>query len=231
MTSGTSSPAKAIQRLDYRPPDHWIERVELTFVLAREHTRVQARLTGRRNEAVNRGRAPLVLHGEELALHALRLNKSDLVVGEFEVTDEALIVPEVPERFELETEVELDPRANTRLSGLYLSNGIFCTQCEAHGFRRITYFPDRPDVMARYSVRIEAERARCPVLLSNGNRVESGALPDGRHFVRYEDPFKKPSYLFALVAGDLACQRGEFVTRSGRRVELEIWAPGVFSFL
>ncbi|MEQ1894298.1 MAG: aminopeptidase N [Planctomycetota bacterium] len=223
MTPGTSSPAQAIQRLDYRPPDHWIERVELTFVLGREHTRVKARLTGRRNEAVNSGRAPLVLSGEGLALHALRLNKSDLVVGEFEVTDEALLVPEVPERFELETEVELDPRANTRLSGLYLTNGIFCTQCEAHGFRRITYFPDRPDVMARYSVRIEAERERCPVLLSNGNRVESGALPDGRHFVRYEDPFKKPSYLFALVAGDLVCQRGEFTTRSGRRVELEIW--------
>jgi aminopeptidase N len=223
LSPGTSSPPKAVQRLDYRPPDHWIERVDLDFVLGGERTRVRARLTGRRNEAARRSRAPLVLDGDGLTLHALRLNKSDLVVGEFEVTDEALIVPEVPDRFELETEVELDPRANTRLSGLYLSNGIFCTQCEAHGFRRITYFPDRPDVMARYSVRIEAERERCPVLLSNGNRVESGALPGGRHFVRYEDPFKKPSYLFALVAGDLVCQRGEFVTRSGRRVGLEIW--------
>jgi len=223
LSPGTSSPPQAIQRLAYRPPDHWIERVELTFVLGRERTRVQARLTGRRNEAVNPGRRPLVLNGEGLELHALRLNKSDLVVGEFEVTEDALSVPEVPDRFELETEVELDPRANTRLTGLYQSNGIFCTQCEAHGFRRITYFPDRPDVMARYSVRIEAERARCPVLLSNGNRVESGPLEGGRHFVRYEDPFKKPCYLFALVAGDLVCQRGEFVTRSGRRVALEVW--------
>ena len=223
MSPGTSTQAKEIRRLDYRPPDFWIERVELTFQLERERTRVRARLSGRRNEAVNPGRRPLVLAGEQLELHALRLNKSDLVIGEFEVTDDSLIVPEVPERFELETEVEIQPRANTRLSGLYLSNNVFCTQCEAEGFRRITYFLDRPDVMARYSVRIEAERARCPVLLSNGNRVESGALPGGRHFVRYEDPFKKPSYLFALVAGDLACHRGRFRTRSGRDVELELW--------
>jgi aminopeptidase N len=219
----TLATAKEIRRLDYRPPDFWIERVDLTFVLDADHTRVRARLSGRRNEAVNPGRRPLVLAGEDLELHALRLNGSDLVIGEFEVTDEGLVVPEVTDRFELATEVELHPRANTQLSGLYLSNGIFCTQCEAEGFRRITYFLDRPDVMARYSVRIEAERARCPVLLSNGNRVESGALPGGRHFVRYEDPFKKPSYLFALVAGDLACQRGTFQTRSGRTVALEIW--------
>ena len=223
MSTGTRTQAKVIRRLDYRPPDFWIERVELTFQLERERTRVRSRLTGRRNEAVNPGRRPLVLAGEELELHALRLNGSDLVIGEFEVTDDSLVVPEVPERFELETEVEIRPRANTRLSGLYLSNNVFCTQCEAEGFRRITYFLDRPDVMARYVVRVEAERARFPVLLSNGNRLESGALPGGRHFVRYEDPFKKPCYLFALVAGDLACHRGRFRTRSGREVELEIW--------
>jgi aminopeptidase N len=223
VTQATSSRPTVVRRLDYRPPDFWIERVELVFQLERERTRVRARLVGRRNEAANPGRRPLVLDGEGLELHALRLNGSDLVIGEFEVSDESLIVPEVPERFELETEVELDPRANTRLSGLYLSNNIYCTQCEAHGFRRITYFLDRPDVMARYSVRIEAERARAPILLSNGNRLESGALPGGRHFVRYEDPFKKPSYLFALVAGDLACERATYRTRSGRNVELEIW--------
>jgi aminopeptidase N len=227
MAPGTSTQRstqpKEIRRVDYRPPDFWIERVELTFQLDRDRTRVRARLSGRRNEAVNPGRRPLVLAGDELELHALRLNGSDLVIGEFEVGDDALIVPEVPDRFELETEVEIQPRANTRLSGLYLSNNVFCTQCEAEGFRRITYFLDRPDVMARYAVRIEAERARCPVLLSNGNRVESGALPNGRHFVRYEDPFRKPSYLFALVAGDLACHRGKFRTRSGREVELELW--------
>ena len=223
MTQGTSTQTREIRRSDYRPPDFWIERVELVFQLERDKTRVRARLSGRRNEAVNPGRRPLVLVGEELELHALRLNGSDLVIGEFEVTEEGLTIPEVPERFELETEVEIQPRANTRLSGLYLSNGIYCTQCEAEGFRRITYFLDRPDVMARYSVRIEAERARCPVLLSNGNRVESGALANGRHFVRYEDPHKKPSYLFALVAGDLACQRAPFRTRSGRAVELEVY--------
>jgi len=212
-----------VRRLDYRPPDFWIERVELVFRLDAQSTHVRARLSGRRNEAVNPGRRPLVLAGEELELHALRLNGSDLVIGEFEVDEHGLTVPEVPDRFELETEVEIHPRANTRLSGLYQSNGVFCTQCEAEGFRRITYFLDRPDVMARFSVRIEAERARYPVLLSNGNRVESGALPGGRHFVRYEDPFKKPSYLFALVAGDLACQRASFRTRSEREVELELY--------
>jgi aminopeptidase N len=223
MAQSLRTQPAVVRRADYRPPDFWIERVELVFQLEAERTRVRARLAGRRNEAVNPGRRPLVLHGEELELHALRLNGSDLVIGEFEVDEHGLSVPEVPDRFELETEVEIQPRANTRLSGLYLSNGVFCTQCEAEGFRRITYFLDRPDVMARYSVRIEAERARYPVLLSNGNRVESGALPGGRHFVRYEDPFKKPSYLFALVAGDLACRRGRFRTRSGRDVELELY--------
>src|SRR5262245_5921693 len=140
VSQGTSTQVKEIRRVDYRPPDFWIERVELVFQLDREKTRVRTRLAGRRNEAVNPGRRPLVLHGEELELHALRLNGSDLVIGEFEVDEHSLTVPEVPDRFELETEVEIDPRANTRLSGLYLSNGIFCTPCEAEGFRRITYF-------------------------------------------------------------------------------------------
>ena len=107
--------------------------------------------------------------------------------------------------------------------GLYTSSGTFCTQCEAEGFRRITYFLDRPDVMARFTTRIEADRASYPVLLSNGNRVASGELPDGRHWVRWEDPFPKPSYLFALVAGDLVCHAGTFTTASGREVALEIW--------
>ncbi len=212
-----------MRRSDYRPPDFWIDRVELAFELERETTRVRARIQGRRNEAVNSGREPLVLDGEELELRHIRLNGAELVIGEFEVDEEKLVIPEVPERFELETEVEIHPRANTRLSGLYLSEGIFCTQCEAHGFRRITYFLDRPDVMARYSVRIEADRLRVPVLLSNGNRVESGNLPGGRHFVRWDDPFRKPCYLFALVAGDLRCHRGRFRTRSDRPVELELW--------
>ncbi len=222
MVPGTSTQRGVVRRSDYRPPDFWIDRVELVFELGRDSTLVRSRLHGRRNEAVNPGRRPLVLDGEELELRHVRLNGAELVIGEFEVEDSHLVVPEVPERFELETEVVLHPHANTRLSGLYLSSGIFCTQCEAEGFRRITYFLDRPDVMARYSVRIEADR-RLSVLLSNGNRVESGNLPGGRHFVRYEDPFRKPCYLFALVAGDLRCRRGRFRTRSGRSVELEIW--------
>jgi aminopeptidase N len=223
LTTQTSSEAVAVRRVDYRPPDHCIDQVELEFFLDRERTRVRARLQGRRNSDTDSGRRPLVLAGEDLALVHLRLNGSDLVIGEFEVNEQGLSIPEVPDRFELETEVEIRPRANTRLSGLYLSNGIFCTQCEAEGFRRITYFPDRPDVMARYSVYVEADRDSCPVLLSNGNRVETGDLPGRRHFARYEDPFPKPSYLFALVAGNLACKRGAFTTRSGRAVDLELW--------
>jgi aminopeptidase N len=221
-TTKTTEP-RLVRRSDYRPPDHWIDRVELVFELDRELTRVRSRLSGRRNPAVNPGRRPLVLDGEGLELRHIRLNGAELVIGEFDVDEERLVVPEIPDPFVLETEVEIRPLGNTRLSGLYLSNGIFCTQCEAEGFRRITYFPDRPDVMARYSVRIEAERLRAPILLSNGNRVESGLLPGGRHFARYEDPFPKPSYLFALVAGELTCQRGRFRTRSGRDVELELW--------
>ena len=119
--------------------------------------------------------------------------------------------------------MEIHPEKNTALSGLYRSGGIFCTQCEAHGFRRITYFLDRPDVMSRYTTHIEADRARYPVLLSNGNRIEAAELPGGRHRVSWRDPFRKPCYLFALVAGDLRCHAGSFTTRSGRDVRLEIW--------
>src|SRR5262249_47568192 len=134
VSQGTSTARPPlVRRSDYRPPDFWIERVELVFQLERERTRVRSRLSGRRNESANPGRRPLVLHGEELELHALRLNGTDLVIGEFEVTEQGLVVPEVPDRFELETEVEIQPRANTRLSGLYVSNNVFCTQCEAEG--------------------------------------------------------------------------------------------------
>ncbi len=212
-----------VYRKDYSAPDFWIDRVDLTFRLGERKTRVVARIHGTRNRDVNSGGNPLVLNGEDVDLVGLKLNGTPLVIGEFTLAEELLTIPEVPDEFDLETEVEIDPKANTQLSGLYLSDGIFCTQCEAEGFRRITFFLDRPDVMARYSVRIEAEKERCPVMLSNGNRVESGELPDGKHFVRWEDPYPKPSYLFALVAGDLACHPGSFTTRSGREVSLEIW--------
>ena len=166
---------------------------------------------------------PLVLVGESVALDEIEIDGRVLLESEYRVEGDELIVSDPPRQFELRTVVTIHPETNTQLSGLYKSSGNFCTQCEAMGFRRITYFLDRPDVMARYSVSIEAERAKYPVLLSNGNRMEESELPDGRHRVRWEDPFPKPSYLFALVAGDLRCHAGQFRTMSGRDVRLEIW--------
>ncbi|MEW6074399.1 MAG: aminopeptidase N [Planctomycetota bacterium] len=213
-----------VYRRDYRPPDHWIDAVDLDFDLREAVTTVTATIRGRRNAAVNDGGAPLVLAGGKLVLCSVSLDGRPLGTNECEAGEERLVVPGVPDSFTLTTVVEIRPQDNTALSGLYRSNGNYCTQCEAEGFRRITYFLDRPDVMARYTTRIEADAARCPVLLSNGNRVASGELAGGRHWVRWEDPFPKPSYLFALVAGDLRCLEGQFTTRSGRRVRLEIWA-------
>jgi len=180
----------------------------------------------RRNDKVNPGGAPLVLVGEELVTEEVRLDGRVLEPGEYTALSEELSIPTVPDTFVLETRVAIEPQNNTQLSGLYKSGGNFCTQCEAEGFRRITWFLDRPDVMARYSVRIEADRAGYPVLLSNGNRVEAGDAEGGRHFTRWEDPYPKPSYLFALVAGDLRALEGTYTTRGGREVKLEIWVNG-----
>jgi len=211
-----------ILRADYRRPHFQIDRVDLRFELGESVTTVHATLAVRRAEGAP-GDAPLVLDGEALTLRRLSLDGRALGPGDYTLSATSLTIPAVGDAFELATEVEIRPQDNTELSGLYRSSGNFCTQCEAEGFRRITYFLDRPDVMARYSVTLEAERARYPVLLANGNRVAAGELPDGRHFARWDDPFPKPSYLFALVAGDLRCLPGEFTTCSGRAVRLEIW--------
>ena len=218
-------PPQPIFRKDYSPPDYWIDAVELDFELGEEETLVRAVLELRRNPdaAEDGGEPPLVLHGEELELRRLALDGRELQPGEYELGDEQLSVHGVPASFRLETLVAIRPQDNTALSGLYRSGGMFCTQCEAEGFRRITWFLDRPDVMARYTTTIRAARDGYPVLLSNGNRIDGGELEDGRHWARWEDPFPKPSYLFALVAGDLRCHRGSFTTRSGREVALEIW--------
>jgi len=212
-----------IYRRDYEPSGFLVDAVDLGFELDPVQTVVKAKMQVRRNPDLPKSRGPLRLHGDELQLRALRLDGSPLDPGRFEADSQSLQIADVPERFELETEVLIHPAENTKLMGLYTSSDAFCTQCEAEGFRRITYYLDRPDVMARFTTRIEADRAKYPILLSNGNRVGEGELRGGRHWVQWEDPFPKPSYLFALVAGDLVCHRGTFRTASGRDVALEIW--------
>jgi aminopeptidase N len=216
-----SSPV-VIRREDYRPPPYTIEQVELTFELGESLTRVTAV-----SQVVRTGQAasdaPLVLDGQALTLESVALAGRTLATDEYTLSEESLTIPNVPARFSLRIVSTLNPSENRALEGLYVSGGNFCTQCEAEGFRRITWFLDRPDVMARYKTRIIADKARFPVLLSNGNRVASEDLADGLHAATWEDPFPKPCYLFALVAGDLACARDTFVTRSGRKVSLEVY--------
>ncbi|MCP4038633.1 MAG: aminopeptidase N [bacterium] len=220
---GRGEKPTTVYRHDYRPPDYWVDRVDLDFELGEESTRVRATLAVRRNEILSGDPPPLVLNGEELTLHRVAIDGRELAAHEYSVEGEQLRVPDVPARFRFETEVTINPKANTALSGLYCSGDMFCTQCEAMGFRRITWFPDRPDIMSRYSTTITADPTRYPVLLSNGNLTHDEELEDGRRRVRWEDPYPKPCYLFALVAGDLRCHAGSFTTCSGRDVQLEIW--------
>ena len=205
---------------DYQPPDFAIDRTHLTFHLDARHTRVESRLVLRR--LTSDKSAPLRLDGVDLKLNRVCLDDEILTQAEYELTGEGLTIAVVPDEFEVACSVEIDAAANTRLEGLYLSNGNFCTQCEAEGFRYITYYLDRPDVMSVFSTEIRAERKSCPMLLSNGNRVAAGGDGDW-HWVCWEDPFPKPSYLFALVAGDLACIEGSFTTCSGREVLLQVY--------
>ncbi|MBI5448181.1 MAG: aminopeptidase N [Gammaproteobacteria bacterium] len=206
---------------DYCPPDFFIETVDLCFNLEEDYTEVASRLMLHRNTEYLE-KKPLVLQGEMLELLSVKLDGVALSPTSYYVDKEKLVIESVPDDFALEIVARIKPRENTALSGLYQSNGTFCTQCEAHGFRRITYFIDRPDVMARYTTRIEADKKKYPVLLSNGNPIKKGEK-DGRHWVVWEDPFKKPSYLFALVAGDLAEKEDQFKTRTGRLIKLKIY--------
>jgi aminopeptidase N len=219
----TDEKPKTVLRSAYQVPDYLIDAVSLSFDLGEDGTRVEARLQIHRRADAPDEHAPLVLDGEGLALREIEIDGRALAESKYRVDAESLTIDSLPARFELRTVVEIHPESNTQLSGLYRSSGNFCTQCEAMGFRRITYFLDRPDIMSRYDVTIEADRVRYPVLLSNGNRVAAEDLGGGRHRVRWEDPFPKPSYLFALVAGDLSCHAGQFTTMSGREVRLEIW--------
>jgi aminopeptidase N len=215
-----SAPATAISRHDYRPPAWLVPETRLVFDLDAAATRVTATLSVTRNPDGGAGQ-PLRLDGAGQEPLAVRVD--GVAVNDWRIEGEQLVVPLTGDAHTVETEVEIAPERNTQLMGLYASGGILCTQCEAEGFRRITYFPDRPDVLSRYSVRLVADKARYPVLLANGDPVDSGDLGDGRHWAEWNDPFPKPSYLFAIVAGDLAVNRGSFVTQSGREVALGIW--------
>ena len=218
----TASEPAAVRLADYAPPPFLVDEVDLDFELDEERTLVRAKLGVRRNPAVPPV-ADLVLDGRGLETGAVRIDGEAVSGNRIEIAAETLTVRDAPDTFVLDTEVAIRPGANTSLEGLYASSGNLCTQCEAEGFRKITWFPDRPDVMARYRVRIVADPQRYPVLLSNGNDVERGTLDDGRRFVVWEDPYPKPSYLFALVAGRLACVEDTFTTRSARAVALRIF--------
>jgi len=218
---------RSVRLADYRPPDWLIERVDLDVSLHPTASTVRATLKIKPNAGGTP--APLVLDGDDLKLSALALDGKPLAAGSYVAAPDRLTIAQVPNRpFTLEIETIVDPTANTQLMGLYRAGATYCTQCEAEGFRRITYFLDRPDVMAVYTTRIEADKAEAPVLLSNGNLVASGDVPDtSRHFAVWHDPFPKPSYLFALVGGNLACVEDAFTTMSGRKVKLAIYVePG-----
>jgi aminopeptidase N len=223
MPKPQSAP-KTIYLSDYQPPDYRVDSIDLLFDLHESQTLVQSKLSLQKRSNGS-DTPPLKLNGKALQLNSVAINGKALSSSEYILDDDCLIIPNVPTSFELAIETEINPQANTALSGLYLSSGNFCTQCEAEGFRRITYMMDRPDVMARYTTTIVADKARYPVLLSNGNLSEAGELASDstRHWAKWIDPFPKPTYLFALVAGDLAHIEDQFITQSGRQVTLQIF--------
>lgn len=213
-----------VRLADYRPPAYLIDHTDLDVRIHDGFTDVTARLHMRANPALPAETRPaLELTGAALELRGLHCDGRALTADDYHLRDETLVIPGMPEHFTLTLDTRIVPETNTSLEGLYLSRGMYCTQCEAEGFRKITYYLDRPDVMATFRTRVEADQARCPVLLSNGNPVARGTLENGRHFVVWEDPFKKPCYLFALVAGDLAVVEDRFTTLSGREVLLQIF--------
>ena len=206
---------------DYTPPDYLVETVALRFELDPHATRVTARLTCRANGDHDR---PLVLNGERLEILRVALDGVDLGPEHHTFSDGQLVIRATPATpFTVEIETRIDPEGNTALEGLYRSSGNYCTQCEAEGFRTITCFPDRPDVMSVFTTTVVADKAACPVLLANGNLIDTGDLGDGRHWATWHDPFPKPCYLFALVAGDLVRIADTFTTRSGREIALHIY--------
>jgi aminopeptidase N len=220
-TSATENTPKVTLLADYQPPAYLVDEVLLHFELDSAKTRVVSTLTVRKNPEGPGG--DCVLNGEELTLVSVKMNGNTLSASQYQRSESQLLIANAPDSFELEITTDIHPDQNTALEGLYYSGRILCTQCEAEGFRRITYYPDRPDVMSVFTVTIVANRKQWPVLLSNGNLEDQGRFDDGRHWVRWHDPHPKPSYLFALVAGDLHCQQDKFTTMSGREVPLRIY--------
>ncbi len=212
-----SQAPQAKYRKDYQAPSHTITDIDLTFDLYDNDTIVTAL-----SKVVQKGESTtLELDGEGLELRSVKVNGEDW--AHHEVKEASLVLSDLPAEFELEIITKIDPEANTALEGLYKSGGAFCTQCEAEGFRRITYYLDRPDVLAKYTTKVIADKATYPYLLSNGNRIAQGEAENGRHWVQWQDPHPKPAYLFALVAGDFDVLRDKYTTMSGRNVDLEIF--------
>ena len=210
-------------RVDYQVPNYLIETVDLQFELGEDFTTVESKLAVVPNPAHTGARGPLILTGLEMELLQVSIDGQEVAKENYTVSSESLTLSSPDQAFQLKIRNRIKPQENTRLMGLYKSSGTFCTQCESDGFRRITYYLDRPDVMAKFRVRITADKSKYPLLLSNGNLVEDGVLENGQHWAQWEDPFPKPAYLFALVAGDLARMSDTYTTTSGRTVKLDIF--------
>ncbi|MFR0688275.1 aminopeptidase N [Enterobacterales bacterium AE_CKDN230030158-1A_HGKHYDSX7] len=214
---------KVIYLKDYQAPEYLIDETNLTFELYEDHTLVHAQLVMRRNPERGDGLPPLVLDGQQLELLSVALDDQALEAGQYQLDENHLTLQPTATTFTVDSTVRIHPESNTALEGLYKSGKMFCTQCEAEGFRKITYYLDRPDVMSSFTTTLSAEQHQYPVLLSNGNPVASGSEEGGRHWATWQDPFKKPAYLFALVAGDLWCVEDQFTTMSEREVTLRIY--------
>lgn len=214
---------KSIFLNDYQVPDFLIDKTELQFDLEAASTRVKSTLNIRRNPQANSSDAPLILNGQQMRLLQVQLDNVLLTADQYLLNEDSLIINGVGQSFQLMTEVEINPEQNTSLEGLYKSRTMFCTQCEAEGFRKITYYLDRPDVMSEFTTTVIADKAQFPVLLSNGNCIEAKQLDHGKHLTTWHDPFRKPAYLFALVAGNLEFIEDSFTTCSGRNITLRIF--------
>jgi aminopeptidase N len=224
MAKYTSDIPQVIYRNQYTPPPYLIDTVDLNIDLTETNTTIQSTFQIRKNPEIDESNIPLLLNGENQVLQSIQINHQMLSEKDYQLDENKLILTAVPNHFQLVITTTTQPQLNTKLMGLYKSNQMFCTQCEPEGFRRMTYFIDRPDILSRYTTTITADKTRYPILLSNGNRIEYVTLPDNRHRVTWQDPFKKPCYLFAVVAGDFDVLEDYFVTCSGRRITLKIFS-------